>query len=168
MDAVYSYGVRRGQQEMEQYDWRSRKSVMLPARCAKRVQNYYSPSGVLQMTSYFSTASMGATDPEGRRVVMRCGGRSAVLDSVSGLEQALPAEAVLDTTLTRVLSRPAAERFAWVPVDAAVAPVGRFENVVVTGPVTAHGLLTAVSDPDFSFTWGGQAIPWLRGSGGYS
>lgn len=155
-------------QELEQYDWRNQKTVVMPKRCAKRAESP-PPFGIPpRITSYLSQASLGASDPSGRHVVAGCLNQFAVFDSVSGVEQPLPREAVLDTTLTRVLSRLSADRFAWVPVDRAVPSVGRFEDVQVSGPVTAYGLLTAISDPDYTLTWGGQPLPWLRGSGGYS
>ena len=155
-------------QELEQYDWRNQKTVVMPKRCSKRVLNTPSLGIPPRITQYASQASLGAADPGGRRVVAGCLNQFAVFDSVSGVEQPLPLEAVLDTSLTRVLSRPSPDRFAWLPVDRQVPPVGRFEDIQVSGPVTAYGLLTAISDPDYTLTWGGQPLPWLRGSGGYS
>ena len=157
-----------GSQKLQQFDRISQVSVDLAVECAKRSQNYYAPSGRLAMTFYNPETSIPSSDMSGRRVRFSCAGSSFLIDTLTATQRPLPFDAVLDSTFTRILSRPSPNAFAWATLGTAVPSFAGTDSIVLTGPESPLGILTTRGEPDFTINWGGQTLPWLAGAQGYS
>lgn len=154
-------------QTLHQYDRIDGRLTEMPAECPKRFFTSYAPSGRLDYAGFVPAGSVKATDVSGRTVLLGCSGIS-LLDTLTGRKTAVPVDANFNSTFTRVLTRPAAERFAWAPVGSDTGNISGYDSIGLFGPLNGRGVLTYAGEPDFTLTWGGQEMPWLRGAQGYA
>lgn len=116
---------------------------------------------------YFGPNSeVGATDATGNKVIYRCQDRWAMFDTATGKSAAVPSRGVLNSSMTRVLSRPTPTTFTWVPLEAPFTPLSDPDSIRLDGPLNPRGILTYTGEPDFTIEWGGQTLPWILGSYG--
>jgi hypothetical protein len=155
-------------QFLQQYDRVERKTVQLQSQCQKRVQNFYSPSGHLLMTYKYPQSGIKTSDRSGTQVLATCQGNSLLVDTTTATTVAIPNAAILNSSFTRILSRPTPSTFAWAPLGTALPSLESSDSVSLNGSPVPGGILTTVGDPDFQINWGGQTLPWLKGAYGYS
>ena len=133
--------------------------------CGKVQRQTVTPSGRLEFIWY---EAAGSVEAAGTKVLYRCGEGAGVYDPATGKTAVTGAGAVLDSGMTKVLTRPAAERFAWAPLGTAAGALDGYDSIGLFGPLNGFGLLSYAGDPDFTLTWGGQEMPWMRGAHGYA
>ncbi len=149
-------------QSLQQHDVLQGNTKELPVRCPTVRGPTPSPS-----FSYFlPNSEVGATDASGQKVMYRCGDRWSVFDTVTERSTTVPSQAVFNSSLTRVLSRPTPTTFTWVPLEGPVTPLADPDSIHLDGPTNPRGILTYAGAPDFTIEWGGQTLPWIPGTYG--
>jgi len=121
----------------------------------------YSPQITLPMF-------VGGFHGVGSAVHYRCGPLNNVYYPSTGTVVQAPRDAVLDPSMTRILTRPGPQSFSWMPLPAlGVQPaLNRFDFAGLKGEPGVRGVLIYDGVTDFTVTWGGQQLTWLGGGNG--
>ncbi len=155
-------------QKLQQFDRVNNTSVELSAECPKRTVTQYAPSGRPDYIAHVIQSTAPLSDVSGRLVQFTCGNQGYLFDTLAATKTELPVDAVLNSTYTRILSRPTRDAFAWAPLGTAVAPLGVADSIRLFVNRVPSGVISTMSAPDLAISWGGQQLTWLQGAHGYS
>ncbi len=160
-----SMGIEPGAQKLMRLGRGAGEATATGVECVKVLRQTFAPSGRLDFAWYEAT---GGVEAVGTKVLYRCGPMVGVFDPATGTTAVAGVGAVVDSGMTKVLTRPAAERFAWAPLGTATGALDGYDSIGLFGPLNGFGLLSYAGEPDFTLTWGGQEMPWMQGAHGYA
>jgi hypothetical protein len=155
-------------QKLQQFDRITNTSIELSAECPKRTVYQNAPSGRPDYVAHVIQSTPPLSDVSGRLVQFECGTNNYLFDSLTTTSIPLPPNAVLNSTFTRILSRPSPTTFGWASLGTAITPIDLPDSIRLRGIATPAGMFSTVGNQDFTINWGGHALPWLKGALGYA